>query len=445
MEDDAGELDHPPTRPHANGRSIAPWLWLVTLVVIVTGMAYTLWWPAVVRHASFYWLTPGDVWSQVRVAHFVGWGGLSWVYLRQTALVTVPGFNVLLAPVVMLSSGLGLSEIAPGLPGPPKPTEWLLVGPAVLLCSAVALFGIDALAKRLELSVPHRRLLGVLVGAATWSSMAMWGHPEDVLAIGLAAWALARAFDGRLTSAGWILGAAIAMQFYALLLVPLFMGVVGRRHVPLLLARAAVLPGFLLVAVLAPDFHHAFRTLVEQPSYPIVDHATPWVGLSPVITKGVVEAGPARIGAFVVGAVAGLMVARRRHDREFVIWMMAVVLAGRCIFEAVMVPYYVMPIVVACVFLAAHLGRARLAAAAAAGLGLTIMTFSRSSEWTYFSEMTTLAAALLVISCPLIRLKARHPVVSEESALPDHGELLEPPARQLFDPAGAAPLVPEAS
>jgi hypothetical protein len=51
------------------------WLIGITLLSVFAGMAYSLWWPAVIRHNSLYWATPDDLWSTVRAAHFIQWGG----------------------------------------------------------------------------------------------------------------------------------------------------------------------------------------------------------------------------------------------------------------------------------------------------------------------------------------------------------------------------------
>src|SRR3984957_2991825 len=127
------------------------------------------------------------MWFSVRTAHWIGWGSLSFVYSNhRSALVTLPGFELLLTPVVLLSSALHLSEQAPGLLGPGKPTEWLLVGPFSLMCSGLPLFAMDGLARRLGVRVRSRRLLSVALAAAVWPSIAIWGHPEDTLALGFA-------------------------------------------------------------------------------------------------------------------------------------------------------------------------------------------------------------------------------------------------------------------
>ncbi|HUY63686.1 MAG TPA: hypothetical protein VMV14_04135 [Acidimicrobiales bacterium] len=386
------------TSPPAQS-SIRWWTGLATVAVMAAGMAYALWWPTAVRHHGGYWLIPGDIWATVRDAHFVGWGGLSYVYGANTGLVTLPGFSVVLAPFAMLSSALGLSESSPFI-GLAKPDSWFVYGPVILATTGLALAAMDALARHLGATRARRLVLVGLGSLAMWSATAIWGHPEDLVALALAAYAVTRAAQGRTTAAGWLLGAAIAMQLYVVLLVPVLMGVVGRRRLAALVARASVLPAFLLVAVLAPNFRQSMRALWNQPNFPSVDHATPWVLVAPKIGPHVVAAGPGRIVAVVVAVALGFVAARHRHDGRTVVWLAAAALAGRCLFEAVMVPYYVMPMVVLALVVAATYGMPRLLVTGAIGIGLTVVVFGHFSMWPYWSAMAGLTVAMLGVSRP---------------------------------------------
>jgi hypothetical protein len=386
--------EHPGTRP------LTAWLLMVTLLVVASGMAYTLWWPAVVRHASWYWSEPGDIWGTVRAAHWVGWGGFSFIYSSQSALVTLPGFHVLLTPVVMLSSALGLSETAPGLLPLPKPQAWLLIGPVTLACSAVALFAFDALARTMRVGRGRRRLLALAEAAALWQVIAVWGHPEDVVALGLAVFALDQMLKRHWTAVGWLLGAAIGMQLYAIALVPLFLGVVGFRRAPALLARAAVIPGFLFVAVAVPNPHATFHALFDQPNYPKVDFPTPWVLLAPKLGHGAVAAGPGRIIGLAVACAIGVLASRRRDFPSSIIWLAALALAVRCLFESVMDPYYVVPAIALALVAATKRGWIRWCLASMAGAGLTELTYFRPGMWIYWLEMTGVVAVLLFVTWP---------------------------------------------
>jgi len=410
--------------PDLRTRTKADIAWLVTIsaMVVLAGMAYTLWWAAVVRHHGWYWVVPGDTWATVRAAHWVDWGGFSFIYNAGTGLVTLPGFHVLLAPVVALSSHLHLSETAPGLPGPPKPTAWLLVGPSFLACATLPIFAADALARRLGTAVWARRALALGTGAAAWPTIAVWGHPEDVLALGLAMYAVVALLNRRLGAAGWLLGGALAMQLYAIALIPLFVAVVGRRKTAPLLARIAILPAFLLLSVIIPNFHATVHALFDQPNFPKVDHATPWILLAPKLGHGAVAAGPGRVIGLLLAVAVGAFGVRYRSDPRRIVWLAAVVLALRCLFESVMDPYYVMPVIVLALVVASNLGGLRFMGAVAGGAGLTVLTYYRPDMWVYWFEMTGVMVAMVVLAWP---------ATTRQSAREDHDlGALEPRARE---------------
>jgi hypothetical protein len=204
-----------------------------------------------------------------------------------------------------------------------------------------------------------------------------------------------------MTLAGWLLGAAIAMQLYAVLLVPIFLGVAGvRKGVPLLI-RAVVFPGFLLVAVLVPDFHSALWSLTKQPGYPTILHPTPWVLLAPHINRIEVSSGPVHFVALVAAAVLGLVARRRRTDLASIFWLAAIATGIRCLFEPVMVPYYVMPAVALSLAVGATNRRVRWYLTLASGLGLTVMAFSHSNMWTYWFEMAGLMSTMFLCARPM--------------------------------------------
>ncbi|HEY5025180.1 MAG TPA: hypothetical protein VII76_09405 [Acidimicrobiales bacterium] len=424
--------------PHPRTKADVRWLVLNTFMVILTGMAYSLWWPSVVRHRPLYWVIPEDVWGAVRAAHWVDWGGLSFIYSSSTGLVTLPGFHIFLAPIVALSSLLNLSESAPGiLPAVPKPTEWLLVGPVILACAALPLFGTDALARRLGTALWGRRVVVLGAGVAVWPTLAMWGHPEDVLALGLAMYALVALLNGRLRGAGWLLGAALAMQLYVVALIPLFIAVVGRRKAAPLVARAAILPGSLLVAIIVPNFHATVHALLDQPNFPNVDHATPWLLLAPKLGHGAVAAGPGRIVGLLLAVAVGALGVRYRSDPRRIVWLAAVALGLRCLFESVMDPYYVMPVIVLAIVVVADLGAVRFTSAAVGCAGLTVLTYYRPDMWAYWAEMTAVVVAILAVTWPRdIRRSSQ-----DAPQLDD----VEPPSRKVPDAGGHSRLISSAS
>lgn len=391
--------------PRRDADSLTGWLLFVTVAVIATGMAYTVFWPAVVRHKPWYWVEPGDIWGTVRAAHWILWGSFSYVYSSQTGLVTLPGFHVLLAPFVALSSALGLSETAPGFLPVPKPTEWLLIGPVTLASSAVVLFAADSLARHIGVTRRWRRVLAVAEAAAVWEALAMWGHPEDVVALGVALFALSRLLKGQYRSAGWLLGAAIGFQLYIVALVPLFIAVVGLRRTADLLVRASIIPGFLFVALAVPNPHATLHALFDQPNYPTVDYPTPWMLLAPKIGHHAVAAGPGRLIGLGIDVLIGFVAAKKRSNPMWILWLATAALTARSVFESVMDPYYVVPVLALGVIVAIGANRIRLALASIATASLLVLTYHRPGMWVYWLEMTGVLIAMLLVILP-----ARWPV-----------------------------------
>src|SRR5579872_6747306 len=117
----------------------------------------------------------------------------------------------------MVTGALHLSEAFPW--AAPRPSSWFVLGPYTTVLASVAFFAFDALAVRLGAGRRRRWLLAAVEVVVAWPVLALWGHPEDLLALGLAVYALldARRRPGR---AGWLLGAALAVQPLTVVLVP---------------------------------------------------------------------------------------------------------------------------------------------------------------------------------------------------------------------------------
>jgi hypothetical protein len=408
----------------------------VAVLWVSSGLLYTFFWAPVVRHQP-YWITPGDLWSSLRGARYIQHGALSYIYSSSSGLVTLPGLELLLAPVSALIAALHLVVSVPGV-YLVKPSAWFVLGPFEMVITSVAFFGVDALLRQFGVSTSRRLFSLVVCAAAMWSAVLLYGHPEDVLALGLAALSLSALSRGRWAAAGWLLGAAIAVQLYVVLLVPAVVGLVGLRRGAALVARAVVLPGFFLVAVLAPDFHQAARVLTQQPNWPTIDRPTPWVLVAPKISNLTVAAGPGRLIAVAAAILAGLFVLRRPASVTTVLWVGAAVAAGRCIFESVMVPYYVMPAAVLAVLYVASTNRwTGLVTSAALAVGLTVMTESHGGMWSWWAEMCALLLGLLLLPAVLSRVVSRSGVRGSSGyepagatapaalLMPDHPVLLD--------------------
>jgi hypothetical protein len=411
-------------------------------------MAYSLMWGAVVQHGS-HWVVPGDIWGMFRSAHYVGWGDIGDVYAPPTGLVTLPLLAALLAPVAMLSGTLGLTESLPYFI--PHPGAWLLLGPAELIIGATVLFPMDALAEHLGLGAGRRRVLCVVEAILVWPTVAMWGHPEDALAVAFAAYGLLATVRGNTRSAGWLWGAAVATQPLVVLVLPVALALTPVRRWAGTALRTA-LPGITLIVIpLVQEWRQTSRALFQQPNFPSIDHATPWLSLAPVLSPQhrtitdqlarfpvdgtfryvttratgmageVVAAGPGRMMAIGLSVVIGVWVYRTRPSLRSAIWAAGLALSLRCVFEAVMNPYYLWPPLALLVLAAAVPPVSAAATPACAGAAppthaaaswwrfwavgadaalLSAYSYHRAGPWLYWVPMVVMLGVAVLLARP---------------------------------------------
>src|ERR1039458_3147651 len=191
----------------------------IALIVatVATTMAYTLLWGPLFGHS--YWIAPGDLWGTFHTSQFVAWGEIGDVYNSGGGLVSLPGISVVLAPVALLVNHLGLSV---GFPfGIAHPTAWLVLGPYQAAVGALVLIPLDALAEELGVSRTGRVASSIGEAVVLWPVLAIWGHPEDSVAMAFAVWGLLAGLRGRWRAAGWLWGLAPVMQPLVVLMVPI--------------------------------------------------------------------------------------------------------------------------------------------------------------------------------------------------------------------------------
>jgi hypothetical protein len=424
----AQRVNAAPAAPAASVPAAAarpPWLLrrlfplLATVGLIIVGMAGTIWGPR--YYGKSAWALPDDLWGTMigaqRLAHF-NLGGL---YTPPTQLVSLPGAAVILIPVVALINAAGLSL---GLPDAhaAHPGTWLLAGPYQVAISAVVLFAADAIAERLGVTRPRRFLLAAASATALWSVTIRWGHPEDAVATGLLLYAILALSDARTSRAGWLAGAAVAVQPLVLLAFPVLVVVVGPRRLPGFLARAAA-PGVLLLAVAAAaNWTATIHAVTSQPNSPQIDHPTPWIYLAPHLADDQVAAGPARILALVAACGCGLLAWHSWRGRDMapsapsppragatewspeklqeVLWWTAVALALRSVFEPVMVAYYLWP-PLALALIPASRDWKRLLGAGTTAVVLTFFSqIHWHNPWSWWTPMIAVLALTLFLARP---------------------------------------------
>jgi len=337
-------------------------------VVVAGACIFVPWWNALIgADRGRGWHVPGDLWGTQLAAWDYVHGHFGAVYSPSTALVTLPGILVVLAPAVALSGALHLSVVHPGVVT--FPTGWLLVEAASIAAGLPVLFAVDRLARRLGAPPGRRYLLAGLEVVGLWNVVVWWGHPEDALALALLLFAAPDVLDGRWARAGWLLGLAVATQPVVILAVAVLAVRFPRSKWAASAARLVAPSALLILAPLAANWRGTWRALVEQPNYPLVDHTTPWTSLgfvAPVVgSHDVVAAGPLRLVAVVAAIALGVAVGRRRPGLEVTMWVMAAGFTLRVLFEPVMVAYYVWPALAVALVVLATAPRWRLAAAGA--------------------------------------------------------------------------------
>ncbi len=419
------------------------WPLIMTAVVLATGMGFMLGWAPIVQHRSG-WTTGGDLWGIWRAAHYIGWGFLGGVYDPSTGVNSLPGLEIILAPFAMLSDHLALTEsFAPYFL--PHPTAALILEPVELLLASTVLFASDALAQRLGVSRGRRIPLCLLVAILTWPTVAVWGHAEDCLALAFAIYALIGAFDDRWARSGWLFGFAIATQPLVVMALPLIIASSPRGQRLALAIRSFALSAVLACVAFASDAADTFRSLVEQPTPPSVNHATPWASLSPRVAGSatsrpndasvtlhdghwiqhvvhpkaqeliVVSGGAGRSIEVVIAILVGFYVWRRPQSPERFAWLFAAMLGMRCMFEAVMTPYYLAPPLILALVVASLWGSWRFCSAAAISLEMSIFAYHHLSPWAWWLPVVVGMAAVLALGYPNLDRSGAAATIESES------------------------------
>ncbi len=416
--------------------------WPILVSVAYFGLALAYWfrWGSIVRHTPSLWLAPGDLWTTYQASGALAHGHFGSIY--GSGLVTLPGMALVLAPLAAHAFASTLVEISNhGHPyvglqylvvhGTPvssnlvsvgskvyavHPQAFIFVGPVTLVLSCLALFALDALAQRLQVSRWRRALLTVVEAVLLWNVTVIYGHPEDAVAVALATYALIFALDGRFTGAGWLFGAALAVQPLVIVVFPLLIVLGGRSRALGLVLRAVIPAAAVTIAPLASDANATVHALVSQPIFPNLasTHQTLWTFLAPKLGgRGINEkvgSGPLRAVSLALAAGVGWWAVRWREKPEMIVWAAALALALRTYTESVMTAYYVWPALAVGVVVAARGSQRRFSIAIACAIGTTIF-----AQW---HLGWSLWWALQVLGVTGLLVAATKPAPTEESPEP---------------------------
>jgi len=368
----------------------AAWLASAFAVVMAVFVSFELPW-----YFSLHgWLMPGDISWMTRSAQWVDYGAMGSVYAANHWYLTLPGYLLLLAPVVQVGDMLHLAN---NYPFPiPHPTMWLLTGPFTALCCATVIPATDRLAAALCVPKLRREMLAVGVAVLVAVPTTIFsGHGEDMLALAGVELATVAAIGGRWSRVGWILAFAVVFQEWALLAVPVLVAASPQGQ-KIKTAWHALVPGASLgVLLLALDWKNAYFDLIVQPAVFKGQKLVWWQWAKVVTIPGTsvlgVTGSTFRTFAVAVAVAAGVVVWRNPTPAR-IATAVAFALFARGFFEVELWPYYLAPAAVMIAVLAGRAPVKRAAVAAAAAFGAYAVS---NSAYVGVSTNPWLATAVL--------------------------------------------------
>jgi len=322
---------------------------VATVLLAIAGLGYALLW-ATLAHRG--WHSYSDLWNSAGLALSVGHGHWSAVYAPPSQLDAPPGFEVLLAPVMVAGHALGLATTS--AEGTSYKAFGLILAPVATVMAASVLFALDAVARRWGYSEARRLALSLVAGLGVVSAAVFWGHPEDCIALALVVWA-ALAVDhdpmgGRLR-AGWLLGLAIACQPLAVLAVAPVVARFGWRELRGVAWRLALPTAVVILPELIVARARTLHAVVDQPYFPPGESSTPFGHFARSLGHGMYSGGTLRLAATLAAVALGYVMCRRRHDLQTVLFVMALAFTLRVLLESELLGFYFYPVVALCLLL----------------------------------------------------------------------------------------------
>ncbi len=311
----------------------------VSLVAIVGAMAFSMV-DSSFLHGNGQWYESGfnDFWRNWTDGAFVTYsGGLGHLYILDKTLETAPAWQVLIAPVARLGSHLSYPDPSTVL----YPRAFWLAGPLFLGAMALPLCAGDHWLDVMGVTGLGRRLVVLGTLAVVLPPIALFGHAEDLLALGAMLYGLAAALAGRPRAAGWWLGFGLAFQFFAFLAVPLACIFLGRRRWwAAIVPMVAVSLGFLAVP-LATEPGATVGQLLHQKVFDDLGYISPTWNLDPGVASFI------RVLIAAAAIPAALILVRRlpRADEpraNLIVWVLAALFTLR-VAEPELVPYFLAP------------------------------------------------------------------------------------------------------
>ena len=336
----------------------AGWQFTVAAAIITIGVCYLASFLLPSLFGRHEWFTSWDAKWTTMAAQQVSWGNGAYLYSAVPQWYPLPGFLILMAPVVALGDHFQLVNNAP-LPLP-YPSMWLVVAPFFFAAGASCLLGIDYLAHVLDIPTARRRLITIATGLCVVVPTCVWaGHPEDLVALGLSCISLAFVIRVRYPAAAVVLTVAVLMQPWAGLLIPILVAAspAGQRLRVFLLSTAP--PAIVAAALLAIDYRSASTSLLLQPVFGVGQHLPWWnFGVHRLSVTEVWGLADARVGSEVrifalLTALCAAIHLRRRPGPDALLRASAITLLARGVFELQIWSWYLAPAAVLLILLVA--------------------------------------------------------------------------------------------
>ena len=262
-----------------------PMLYMAGFVGI--GLLYMFLWNPVVHHTST-WAIGGDVWGIDRGGQYVLWGDLGGIYNQGTGIIAFPGMSVLLVPVAFVSQHLNLSSSF-GRFMLQRPSVGLVLMPVELLLGSSVIFAADALAQKVGVAGRRRIWMCAAVAIVAWPVAAVWGHAAGFPRHGLPSTQWWQSWTG----GGLVWDGCSGSASYC-----------SRSYCSCFPCCSSTHPQ--VSASCSPPARWCYRPFssewrlpvirrtptdrsVKQPTPPSVNHATPWVALSPRVNSNAIQ------------------------------------------------------------------------------------------------------------------------------------------------------------
>jgi hypothetical protein len=311
----------------------------MTLVAVVGAMAFSML-DFSLLHGVGQWYEAGfnDFWRSWASSSYMTYsGGYGHIYALNTALETAPAWLFTIAPVSRLAFGLPFPYPSAVL----YPNAFWLAGPVFLGAMVLPMCAGDRWMQYLSVTDIRRRVTVLSVMAITLPPIALFGHSEDLIALGAMLYGLIAALEGRSRAAGVWLGVAFAFQFLAILAIPIALVLLKRRQWLEAIVPMVIVPLIVLVVPLSTEPSATLRQLLHQQVFFDMGFISPTWYLDPGVGAfiRVVVALAAIPAAFVL---ARLLPEDKKASADIVLWTLALLFALR-VCEPELLPYFLAP------------------------------------------------------------------------------------------------------